>query len=149
MKKIWMMLGVILVLAGCGSTTKETVTVCSIDGSYNNYSSAKQTMTGTGDIAKRIDFEGILVAPDKETLDNALVEFDEIVDYYNEMEGITLSYERLDDITIKDMASYDLEKADFETLVMAGFLQMTDDEATTISIKQSIVELEAVGMTCK
>lgn len=150
MKKILVLMVLVFVLVGCGSDKQKTITtVCSIDTPYSSYTSAKQTILSEGDIAKKISFEGILVAPSKEDLDAALPTLDEGLKTINSLEGVTAKYERVDDITIKDIAEYDLEKASIETLQQIGLLQTTNENAKLISVEQTTKLLESSGFSCK
>ncbi|MCQ9209974.1 YehR family protein [Granulicatella seriolae] len=151
MKKSLVLVFAAFALVGCGNGAgqKTTKTVCAIDKPYKVYSSAKQTITSEGDIAKKIDFEGILKASDKESLEAALPQLDAAVTTVNALEGVSARYEKVDDITLKDIASYDLEKASLQTLIQLGLLESTDDEnAKLISVEQSVKGLEDQGFTC-
>ncbi|MCQ9209975.1 hypothetical protein [Granulicatella seriolae] len=159
MKKTLVLVVAAFALVGCGNANsssegqKTTTTVCSIDKPYISYSSAKQTIVSEGDIAKRIEFEGILEAPNKESLDAAIPQLDEAMKSANSLEGVTATYEKVNDTTIKDMAEYDLEKASLQTLQQVGLMKTTEDgqtneQAKFISVKQSVKALEEQGFTC-
>lgn len=155
MKKSLVLVFATFALVGCGNSSgqKTTTTVCSTDKPYIGYTSAKQTIISEGDVAKNMAFEGIVEAPDKATLDAALPQIDEAVKETNSLEGVTATYERVNDISIKDMVEYDLEKTSLQTLQQVGLLQTVEDQqvndqANFLSVKQTIEALEDQGFTC-
>ncbi len=151
MKKLLLLVFAALLLVGCGSDKqKTTTTVCTIDKPYIAYTSAKQTIISEGDIAKKISFEGIFVAPSKEELDEAIPLFDAGLKSINSLDGVTAKYERIDEVTIKDIAEYDLEKTSIDTLSQIGLMQTTtDSKVKVISVEQTTNLLTSNGFTCK
>lgn len=121
MKKILIGLFALILLVGCGAK-KETTTVCSSGSKYYTYSSAKQTIKSKGDKVTNILFEGILVAQSKEILDAYLPDIEEALEDANTIEGVETKFERLDDVTLKDIAQYNIEKADIKQLEEMGLM---------------------------
>lgn len=126
------------------------ITICTTDEAFSSYSSAKQEFHSEGDIARKIFFEGTLVAPSKAQLDQALTQIDAGIETLNALDGIKLSYERIDDVTLLDKAEYDLELASISTLKEIGLISLTDSNpnAKLISVAQSVAALEASGFKC-
>lgn len=149
MKKQFALVFAVLTLVGCTSSRQESkTTVCTIDEPYVLYSSAKQTFISEGDVAKKINFEGIMVASSKESLDATLEQYDVNLKTINSLEGVTARYERIDDVTLKDIAEYDLAKTSMETLEQIGLMQTTNSNAKLISVEQSAKLLSESGFTC-
>lgn len=151
MKKGLVVLLAAFALVGCGNGVGQTTTatVCTTDKPYRGYSSAKQTIISEGDIAKKIEFEGVMVMPNNQILEATLPQLDEAVKSVNSLEGVSAAYEKVDDVTLKDIASYDLEKASLQTLIQIGLLQSSANEKTkAISVEQTVKALEKQGFTC-
>lgn len=159
MKKLMFSFLCLLIVVGCGSNAvkeeenpkdNKKVTTCVIDTPYSNYASAKQVIHSEGDIAKLIAFEGKLIVASKEQIDAIIPQLDTALEAVNTLEGVSASYERLDDTTLLDKAEYDLEKASVATLQQIGLFASTDEgkNATFISVDMTVSNLEANGFKC-
>ena len=157
MKKTLVLVVAAFALVGCGNGagSKTTTTVCSIDKPIGLFSSVKQTIISEGDVAKKIEYEEIYEGSSKEEVDATLPQVEEVMKSTNSLEGVTATYERVNDTSIKNMVEYDLEKVSIQTLARVGLIPMavdldgpTDEDVRSVSVEQTVKSLEVQGFTC-
>lgn len=150
MKKISMMLVMLLMLVGCGTSQKEKTTVCLNDTAYLAYDSSEQIFESKGDVVRHMRTKSVLSMEKNfgvnadEFIEIAQPGFDEI----NKLEGVHVSIEKIDDSTIYDKMEIDFDTADFKQLAKLGLVQLDENDATFISLLRSVSMLEEAGFTC-
>lgn len=150
MKKKIILLLLVFILTGCNSSKmNEKHATCSLDSEYGTYESVKQIYVYDGDLIKSIRFEGIVSTQSKEKLDFMIESLNVALDSYNSIEGIQISFERIDDTTLRDIADYDLKKASVSTLKQIGLIDVDAQDAKVLSLKKTFGNMESLGFNCK
>lgn len=149
MKKLGLLLGLVVMLAGC-SGGKTTTTVCTMDNEMMKQEVSleskedevtKQTMTIEvdtslyGDTYTEEELEEMLKEIDGENIGN--------------IKGVTFDVTVKDGL-VKEVITIDHTKADMEELMDAMLVTGNDeDKKDTLSLKALVEEAEAAGATCK
>lgn len=147
MKKL-LVLGLLLttILVGCGSSKKETVTVCTQELGGISYS---VTYKAEGD--KVTSMEQVSVTDSTgsgytaEQIEEMLQSY---ADNYNAMTGVSYNYTFEDEI-LTETILVDFNKTSNSDLIALAILSASDADVDYISLDMTVKSLESQGITCK
>lgn len=139
----------LLCLSGCGSSSKETKTICQANVNGMN---DVMTITASDDRVTLLnevielawaDFE-VETEEDKALFEEMLMEEFSVMEEYD---GITIASEAGED-ALKIKIDIDVTKVDYDVLVDLGMAEATSEKVAYISLEDSISGLESGGYSC-
>lgn len=145
MKKIIGSLVLLLILAGCQTSSQKVTTLCSYkEGPWN----IEQTFTSKDDVLliedtnQTYQWVGYMT---EEEINEELVTLSEL---YSGIDGLTYTYD-LNEEEVLETYYIDYTKATYEQLAGVGLLEENDHPDAFASLEATIENLEAFGYECK
>ena len=135
-----------LVACGGGSDLQTVVLTMEQNGTTIDYE-----LVADGDVVQQITqtstLDGSLYT--EEQIDLIMESADEFAAAYAEIDGVTYSIEEKDGDIVETIKIETTDADTIQALSDAGLLPVDQDNATSISLKKTIENLEALGMTVK
>lgn len=151
MKKIFLIIIVLMIVVGCGSSNTTNIMTCTIE---DDQISAQETYTADND--QLVSYHAVINSVYSTATEEQLETYkSETQKYYDEtlntddIDGFTVVVDISDNIdnAIKVTLDIDYTKADYSKLAKAGFLDSAESE--TISLEKTREGLIANGYDCQ